>query len=338
MAAPDQILLIRLSSIGDILLTFPLIRVLHREYPDTAIDYVIFKEYIDVLQPVRHWLRNVITFAKSDTLLEIHRIRNIIKERQYPLIIDLHNNPRSYRLTHHQPGNCYRFQKHRIRRFFYIKFGWKIYLEIPVWQKYIQTVPMEFQDTAFHPLDFQPDAKIIEQLMAEIPMLQSTKRILLIFPGARHFTKRWSLDYQESLIRMILEQTDWQIILGGSADESGCVTPLASLDNDRITDISGRYNLYQNFCLISLADLVISNDSAPMHMASLLGKKQLAIFGSTVRQFGFYPSNPNAVIIEDNSVKCRPCSHIGFEKCPKKHFDCIRKITPEIVFEQLRHL
>jgi ADP-heptose:LPS heptosyltransferase len=335
MEHPDQILLIRLSSIGDILLTFPLIQTLHREYSDTAIDFIIFKHHENVLRPIRSWLRNVITYDKSATRTENHRIRKIIQKKHYPLIIDLHNSPRSRRLTFDQQRSCYRFKKQHIRRFFYIKFGWQIYPEIPVWRKYIQTVPLEFKDPAFHPLEFQPEPEIVKRLMEDYPVLKSDRRKILIYPGARHFTKCWSLDYYETLIKMILVKTDWQILLGGSIEESDYIAPLTAIDKTRVSDISGKYDLSENFILIYLSDLIISNDSAPMHMASLLGKKQLAIFGNTVRQFGFYPSNPNAVIIEDNSVKCRPCSHIGFEQCPKKHFDCIRKITPEMVFRKI---
>jgi len=338
MEIPSQILLIRLSSIGDILLTFPLIRALHREYPDTAIDFMIFKRYEDMLKPVQSWLTNLIIYDKSDSRKENHRIRKIIQEKQYPLIIDLQNNLRTFCLTSSQSGKCHRFKKFRVRRFLFVKFGWQVYPENPVWRKYLQTVPLEFKDTAFYPIEFQPDPEIVDRLQTEYPVLKSNKRKILIYPGARHFTKRWSLDYYESLIRMILKQTDWQIIFGGSDEESEYVSALAKMESTRISDVSGMYGLYENFVLISLADLIISNDSAPMHMASLLGKKQLAIFGNTVRQFGFYPDNSNAIIIEDNSVKCRPCSHIGFEKCPKKHFDCIRKITPEMVFRKIRDI
>ncbi len=335
MIIPSQILLIRLSSIGDILLTFPLIQALQRDYPDTAIDFIIGKNFEDVLKPVRPFLRNVIIYDKSKSPSETRRIRKIIRENNYPLIADLHNNWRTFRLTTCQHTKVYRFTKYRIRRYFYVKRRWDIFNVPPVWKRYMQTVPLNFQGCGFQPMDFQPDADIVNRLKTEIPTLNSREKCMLIYPGARHFTKRWPLEYYSKLIIMILDKTDQTIILGGSKDESTYIQPLNKLNQNRVIDSSGKYNLFENFVLVSLCDLIISNDSAPMHMAALLGKRQIAIFGNTVQQFGFYPENPNAILLEDKTVTCRPCSHIGFDKCPKKHFDCMRKITPEMVYKRL---
>lgn len=335
MKIPSQILIIRLSSIGDILLSFPLIQALRREYPDTAIDYIVGKDYADILTPVRPLLREVITYDKKKGRPETRRIRKIIREKEYPLIADLHNNLRTLRLTYRQSGTVTRFRKYRIRRFFYVKWRWNVYAADSVRRRYLQTLRLTFQDTGFRPLDFQPEKDIRERLIKDIPALAAHNRCVLIFPGARHFTKRWPLEYYQTLIHMLLAKTDLTIIIGGGRDEAAYVQPLLKPGQSRIIDACGKYGLYESFTLIALSDLIISNDSAPMHIAALLGKPQIAIFGNTVRQFGFYPENPRAVILEDNSVSCRPCSHIGYEKCPQKHFDCMRKITPAMVFEKI---
>jgi len=338
MEIPSQILLIRLSSIGDILLTFPLIQALHRDYPGIIIDFIVGNDYEDVLKPIRPLLRNVIIYDKYKSQSETRRIRKLIRENYYPLIIDLHNNLRSRRLTILQPGKVNRFKKYRFRRFFYVKWRWNVFNVLPVWKRYLQTVPLNFQDCRFQPLNFRPETDIINQLKSEIQVLNTWKKCILIYPGARHFTKRWPLEYYSKFITMILEKTNHTIILSGSKDESVYIQPLTKLDQDRVFDTSGKYSLYENIVLVSLSDLIISNDSAPMHMAALLGKPQIAIFGNTVRRFGFYPENPNAVIMEDNTLSCRPCSHIGFDKCPKKHFGCMRNITPQKVFETINVL
>ena len=332
---PEQILLVRLSSIGDILLTFPLIQSLHHDYPNTAIDFIVGKEYRDVLTPVRHYLRDIIIYDKSKVFGESRRIRKIIRNNHYSLIADLHNNLRTRRLRPNRYTKIYRFKKQRIRRFFYVKWKWDVFDVAPVWKRYFQTVPLSFSKTDFQLRKFQADPAIVNQLKRDIQALDSGKKCILIYPGARHFTKRWPLEYYRQLISMILERTQYTIILGGSKDESAYIQPLTRLDQNRVFDTSGKYSLFENFVLVSLCDLIISNDSAPMHMAALLGKKQIAIFGNTVREFGFYPENPHAVIMEDNTVSCRPCSHIGFDKCPKMHFDCMRKIAPDIVLQQI---
>lgn len=338
METPSQILLIRLSSIGDILLTFPAIQALQRNRPDTAIDFVIAREYQDVLTPVRRLLRNIITYDKSKTGSETRRIRRIIREKQYPLIIDLQNNLRTLSLTVLQKGAVHRFRKHHLRRFCFVQWRWNVFNYPPVWRRYLSTIPLNPGDAAFRITESRIDPAVINRLKADTPALAENRPAILIYPGARHFTKRWLPDYYQKLITLILAETDYAVILGGSQAEAADNQHLAAIAPHRITDTSGKYTLSENFTLVSLCDLTISNDSAPMHIAALLGRPQIAIFGSTVRQFGFYPENSRAEIMEDNSVTCRPCSHIGYQKCPKQHFRCMRNITPEQVFATLRHL
>lgn len=338
MEIPSQILLIRLSSIGDILLSFPAIQALQRSYPDTALDFVIAREYQDVLSPVRHLLRDIIIYDKTKTRSETRRIRRIIREKQYQLIIDLQNNLRTLQLTRLSKSSVRRFAKHHLRRFCFVKWRWNIFHYPPVWRRYLSTIPLNLSDAAFPITEYQLEPIVITRLKADIPALAENRPAILIYPGARHFTKRWLPEYYQKLIRLILAETDYAVILGGSQAEAANNQPLAAIASHRITDTSGKYTLSENYTLVSLCDLLISNDSAPMHIAALLGKPQIAIFGNTVRQFGFYPENTRAEILEDNSVTCRPCSHIGLEKCPKQHFRCMRNITPEQVFAKLRHL
>ncbi|MGC9364557.1 MAG: glycosyltransferase family 9 protein [Fidelibacterota bacterium] len=338
METPSQILLIRLSSIGDILLTLPTIQELKRSYPDTAIDFVIAREYQDVLTPVRHLLRNIIAYDKSKTGSENRRIRRIIREQQYPLIIDLQNNLRTLQLTLLQKGSVRRFAKHHLRRFCFVKWRWNVFHYPPVWRRYLSIIPLNPGGAVFRITDPRHDPGVIARLKADIPALAEQRRSILIYPGARHFTKRWLPEYYQKLITLILGETDYAVILGGSRAEAADNQRLAAIAPHQITDTSGKYTLSENFTLVSLCHLTISNDSAPMHIAALLGKPQIAIFGSTVRQFGFYPENPRAEIMEDNSVTCRPCSHIGHEKCPQQHFRCMRNITPEQIYAKLRHL
>jgi heptosyltransferase-2 len=83
---------------------------------------------------------------------------------------------------------------------------------------------------------------------------------------------------------------------------------------------------------MKLCRLVISGDTGPMHIAESLNVPLIAIMGSSVREFGFYPQSDNSLIVENNSIKCRPCSHIGRPSCPQGHFKCMRAITPENIF------
>ena len=105
--------------------------------------------------------------------------------------------------------------------------------------------------------------------------------------------------------------------------------------NEKIVNLSGKLKLLETAALISGASLVLANDSGIMHMATAVNTPVVAIYGSTVRELGFFPFRAESQVIENNKVKCRPCSHIGKKHCPKKHFKCMRDIQPEHVFKTI---
>jgi ADP-heptose:LPS heptosyltransferase len=87
---------------------------------------------------------------------------------------------------------------------------------------------------------------------------------------------------------------------------------------------------------MKISRLVISGDTGPMHIAEALNAPLIVIMGSSVREFGFYPSSEKSVVIENAGLSCRPCSHIGKEKCPKGHFKCMLEIKPEAVYNKIK--
>ena len=153
-------------------------------------------------------------------------------------------------------------------------------------------------------------------------------------PGARHFTKRWPTEYFVELGNK-LTQNDYRIVLfGGKIDKEIC-TELAAKICGAI-NLSNNDELLQTAADMKLCKAVVCNDSGLMHTASATGTKVIAIFGSTVKEFGFTPFNCDHLILENNLLTCRPCSHIGRSYCPKKHFECMKSINPEFVLEQLK--
>ncbi len=82
--------------------------------------------------------------------------------------------------------------------------------------------------------------------------------------------------------------------------------------------------------------LIITNDTGLMHVAAAMNVPVISIFGSSVKEFGFVPYNVKSKILENNSINCRPCSHIGKSECPKKHFKCMKEINAKYVFDQIK--
>jgi len=333
---PEKILIIRLSSIGDIILSFPLIMGLKDKHPDCEIDYLVAKKYRDLLYPVSQMLNNILTFNKNRGDSRLIKFRKKIKQNNYDWILDLHNKPRSWILTIFPASKTFRVNKYQIKRWLYIKFGWGYYPEIPVYQKYFNTVPEVIQETGNWYLKDCRNRAIKSKLYDKYPGLNQNKPVILIFPGAKHKTKQWPLPRYLKLINKIIKETDWIVILSGDQKDAKDVS--RQFDNERIVNACGKYNLIETMCLVSLCDIVISNDSGPMHMASVFHKPQIAIFGSTVPRFGFKPYNDKATIIENKNLKCRPCSHLGYDKCPRSHFQCMRAITVSRIFKELSNL
>ena len=100
----------------------------------------------------------------------------------------------------------------------------------------------------------------------------------------------------------------------------------------------GKLTLLESAAMLSYADVVITNDSFLMHAANAVGKKIVAIFGSTVKEFGFFPYGVDNKIMEVANLNCRPCSHIGREYCPKKHFKCMMDTRPDAVYDAAMEL
>ena len=132
------------------------------------------------------------------------------------------------------------------------------------------------------------------------------------------------------------------LLFGGPTDEPVCNQIAWEINNqvgaERATSLCGQLKLLETGAAMEYCDVVITNDTGLMHIATAMHKKIVAMFGSTVREFGFFPYDPAAVVLERQGLDCRPCSHIGRSVCPEKHFRCMTEIEPDLVFSRARDL
>jgi heptosyltransferase-2 len=187
---------------------------------------------------------------------------------------------------------------------------------------------------------FKPRIYIDEELSSRIDNLMREGGIRYDFaavaPGSVWPTKR----YPEfaKLIDLIYDRLDMPvIILGGPSDRAQIDMILGSVAHPPL-DLCGRTDLRQSAAVISKARIVFCNDSAPAHIAAAVGTPVVAIFGPTVRAFGFAPYSENSIVVENNNLDCRPCSRHGSRKCPRGHFKCMKDVTPERILEAGRSL
>jgi heptosyltransferase-2 len=326
-----NVLAVRFSSIGDILLTTPLLRAIRRRHPDSRITFVTKEEYVPLLSHNPHITR-VIGFAADRPL---HDLAVGLRQERYTHRLDLHGSLRSLALRALVPGGWSTYPKYRIARAMLIRSKRNYYRDH-------RSVAERYFAAAKH-LDVLPDGgppdfllgpeaerKASEWLAAS--GLSPERPMVALAPGAAHATKQWPLDHWYQLIGRITDAGYNGVIVGGPYDE----TLGASLaDRPGVASSAGRLGLQASAALLRRSVGVVSGDSGVMHMATAVGTPVVALFGPTVRAFGFAPYTSRAAIVE-LEMSCRPCSSQGGERCPLGHHRCMIGIGPALVYDALQ--
>ncbi len=316
----NKILVIRLSSLGDILLTTPVIRALKQQYSSAKIDFVVKEQYQDSLL-FNPNISNLFMYEKE----KAEKLNSDLRDNSYDLVIDLQNNFRSHKLTGGVKAKIYRFKKPSIKKFFLVWFKINLLRDL-------KTISQRYAETAGVNIDGKgPELFLPENITSR---LEEGINYIGFCPGSKHFTKRWLPEYFIHLGNELVKLGFKIVLFGGKSDEelckaiSGNIQGCVNLQNDD--------QVLQTAADMKKCKLILTNDSGLMHTASAVGVPLIAVFGSTVREFGFIPVGTQNLILENKSLSCRPCSHIGKSSCPKKHFKCMKEITPEFVLNQLQ--
>lgn len=317
-----KILIIRLSSLGDILLTTPFIRALKNFNPSLKIDFLLRSEYQDVLK-FNPNLNELFFYTRND-FENLNLIRKL-GENQYDLIVDLQNNFRSRGILSKLKGEKIRFDKKSVQKILLIKAKINLLKNSP-------PIPIRYAEVIE---GLQLDNSGLELFTDREPSsnIKSKNNLVGICPGARHFTKRWPVEYYIQLSRFLIQNNFNVVLFGGKIDREICKQ--IEREAPDVLNLQNDDDILQTASDMKLCSAVVCNDSGLMHAASAVGVKVLTIFGSSVREFGFAPYNCKSLLIENNSLSCRPCSHIGRDSCPEKHFACMKDIKPEFVFNEL---
>jgi lipopolysaccharide heptosyltransferase II len=317
-----KILVIRLSSLGDILLTTPLIRSIKNQFPSLQLDIIVRQEYADAIK-LNPNISQRYFYSRQEK--DNDDLIKKLTDENYDLIIDLQNNLRSKKITSFLNVKTERFDKKNWEKFLLVNFKINKLKKAP-------SIPVRYSQTVS---DLILDKKGIN-LFSDKNTSEKTldKNNLIGFcPGARHFSKRWPKEYFITLGKLLVEKGFIIVLFGGKIDKELC--------DEIANQISGSINLSNDDDLLQTASdmkeciTVVCNDSGLMHVASAMDIKVITIFGSTVKEFGFAPYNCDNLILENNSLSCRPCSHIGKDRCPKKHFNCMMALKPEYVFDKI---
>jgi heptosyltransferase-2 len=152
-----------------------------------------------------------------------------------------------------------------------------------------------------------------------------------------HFTKTYPARQYAELIQKF-DGENFSFLLTGRGNDKRIIEEILSVTGKNVYDLCDKLNIHELKEIMKLSDLVICGDTGPMHIAEGLNKPLMMLAGSSVKEFGFYPQNKKTVVLENNNLTCRPCSHIGRNNCPKVHFKCMIGITPDEVFNTAKKL
>lgn len=334
-------LVIRFSSIGDIVLSSPLLRVLRAKFPEGQIDFVTRKEYAELVRN-NHNINLTYEFDASTGFDGLRALKKRIKAERYDLVVDIHDSLRSKYLRS-IPGvkDMAVIKKRVVERSMLVKFKKNVYRDhVPVPDRYIEPLKRFGIQNDGKGLDLPIPDEVLFRVSGKIATLRLNRfeKTIGLCPGARHGTKRWPRErFAELAIRFVREFDAKVLVFGGEDEREICSfiagSVLRETGKERATDFSGELSLLETAAALEFCDIVVTNDTGLMHIATAMQKKVVAIFGSTVREFGFFPYAAGATVIEQQGLACRPCSHIGLPSCPEGHFRCMNESSVEQVYQ-----
>ncbi|HET7119443.1 MAG TPA: glycosyltransferase family 9 protein, partial [Hanamia sp.] len=322
-----KFLIIRFSSIGDIVLTTPVIRCLRKKYPDAAIHYLTKKKFADILRS-NPYLDKVILLDDNlkNTIEEIER-------EKYDHIIDLHHNLRTLRIKNSiREIPFHSFHKLNIKKWIYTNFKINLMPHKHIVDRYMATVEKLGVVNDGLGLDyFIPENEQIKK--DDIPFSHSQGYVAIAI-GAAHNTKKLPVEKLKDLV----EKIKYPIILLGGKEDFMNGEKIAESDTVKIYNACGKFSLNESADIVQNAKLVISHDTGLMHIAAAFKKNILSVWGNTVPSFGMVPYQTMCEIFQVNKLWCRPCSKTGFDKCPLGHFKCMKNQSMDAIAEKTHSL
>lgn len=325
-----KFLIIRFSSIGDIVLTTPVVRCLKKQVEDAQVHYVTkyssraiveSNPYIDKV----HYYNNDLY-----ALIEELRLEN------FNYVIDLHHNLRTLKVKRALNKKTFSFKKLNIEKWIYTNFKWNVMPDVHIVDRYLDTVKYFGVKNDGAGLDyFIPEKHKVKE--KDIPASHHAGYIGIVI-GAALNTKKLPIQKLQNLCLAI----DHPIILLGGKEDSQNGEQISGVDPVKIYNACGKFNLNESADLVRRAKLIITHDTGLMHIAAAFKKNIISIWGNTVPAFGMFAYYGNKQSIdfrfEVTPLYCRPCSKIGYQKCPHGHFKCMRKHDETSIAEKVKQL
>jgi ADP-heptose:LPS heptosyltransferase len=334
MSANKKILIIRFSSIGDIVLASPVFRCVKKQLPNAEVHFLTKYAY-KIVTASNPYIDKFFYYEKNieDLLIDL-------KKENYDYIIDLHNNFRSNKIKRALKKETYTIDKLTLEKFLLVNLNIDVMPNRHITQRSLDAVLSLGVEDDGGGLDYFIDEKD-ELKPDDIPMAHSAGFIAIVI-GATHFTKRFPT---HKIIELCTKINYPIILLGGKEDsENGAV--IANTNSVKIYNACGKFNISESADIVRKAKLVISNDTGMQYIACALKRPVIALWGGTTPDLDVEPyygknfmSNISKPVYENIvlNLSCQPCSKYGLKKCPKEHFDCMEKIDVDVLVEKINN-
>jgi lipopolysaccharide heptosyltransferase II len=333
----NKTLIIRFSSVGDIVLSSLLVRTFRKRFPECQLDFLVKEEYADVVRHNPH-ITNVITFPALGSFDDVRRLRSTIKQTDYDLVIDIHDSLRS-RYVCLGARNVVRINKRKFARFLLVQFQHDVYSAFGD----APSVALRYLEPVIN-LGVADDGEGLEMFVsadttAKVHELvrrsgfTSEQKFIGMCPSAKHNTKMWLKERFAEVASELSKKHNLPIMLFGAGDDEvqrslEIESSVQRLNPEaRTLNLAEKISLSETAAMMDYCSIVITNDSGLMHVAAARKRNVVAIFGPTVKQLGFFPFGTHSIVVENVELDCRPCTHIGSSSCPKGHFKCMNDIS-----------
>jgi len=321
-----KFLIIRFSSIGDIVLTSPVVRCLKTQFPEAEVHFLTKKRNADLLQANPYIDKiQLLDISLSDTI-------QTLKTENYNYIIDLHNNLRSLRVKLGLKAQSYSFNKLNFRKILLTRFNINTMPEGHIVDRNLETL---------RSFNVKNDGKGLEHFipeedefpLSELPESFRSGYVALVLAGT-YTTKRMPI----AKYRKLISESNIPFVLLGGKGERISASSILEWNTGNVLVFTGKLRINQSASLVKNARLVIANDTGLMHIAAAFHKKILSVWGNTSPELGMYPYLPGegSEILEVKGLPCRPCSKLGYHECPKKHFRCMNDIPEDRIIDWVK--
>jgi ADP-heptose:LPS heptosyltransferase len=333
-----KFLIIRFSSIGDIVLTTPVIRCLKKQVPGAEIHFLTKSTYLQILTS-NPYIDKIHYLEQS-----LQAVITELKRENFDYVIDLHHNLRSMKVKDALKVKSHSFNKLNFRKWVLTSFKLNWLPDLHIVDRYMETVAE---------LGIQNDGAGLDYYIAkediinerDLPTSHQAGYVGIVI-GAALNTKKYPLHH----VKKLCELLDHPIVLLGGLEDADEGDRIAAFDKIKIYNSCGKFGLNESADLVRRAKLIVTNDTGLMHIAAAYKKPVISLWGNTVPEFGMYPYYGSRFlqdyetghqgkpydILEIKNIRCRPCSKIGYDSCPLGHFKCMEKIDPREVVARIK--